>query len=192
MEKITIPQEQVVPIDQVATGVRGLRIAFVNVFALTHSDGSWTLVDAALPFTATRIRRWAEEFSPNPPNAIVLTHGHFDHVSAARELADSWNIPIYAHQLESPYLTGKKKYPAPNVGAGGGAMSSLSPMYPRGPVDLGEPLRLIETADFSELPGWEIIHTTGHTPGHVSLFRASDKCLIAGNAFCTTKPESFF
>jgi glyoxylase-like metal-dependent hydrolase (beta-lactamase superfamily II) len=111
MEKITIPAEQVVPIDQVAAGIRGLRIAFVNVFAIAHSDGSWTLVDAALPFTATRIHHWAEGFSPNPPNTIVLTHGHFDHVSAARELADRWNIPIYAHQLESPYLTGKMKIP---------------------------------------------------------------------------------
>jgi glyoxylase-like metal-dependent hydrolase (beta-lactamase superfamily II) len=192
MQKITIPEEQVVPIDQVAAGVRGLRIAFVNVFAIMHSDRSWTLIDAALPFTASRIRNWAEGFSPNPPNAIVLTHGHFDHVSAARELADGWNIPIYAHQLESPYLTGKMKYPAPNVGAGGGAMSLLSPMYPRGPVDLGERLRLFEPADLSELPGWEIIHAPGHTPGHVSLFRASDKCLLAGDAFCTTKPEAFF
>ena len=104
------------------------------------------MVDAALPFTATRIRNWAEGFSTNPPNVIVLTHGHFDHVSAARELADSWNIPIYAHKLESPYLTGKMKYPAPNVGAGGGAMSLLSPMYPRGPVDPVSVFAAFETA----------------------------------------------
>ena len=36
------------------------------------------------------------------------------------------------------------------------------------------------------------MHTPGHTPGHVSLFRPSDRTLLVGDAFCTTKPESFF
>jgi len=65
-------------------------------------------------------------------------------------------------------------------------------MYPRGPVDLGQRLQLFDNGEITELPGWRIIHTPGHTPGHVSFFRESDKCLIAGDAFCTTKPESFF
>ena len=192
MDRIAVPDNQVVPMDEVAPDIRGLRIAFVNIFGVIHLNGSWTLIDAALPFTASRIRNWAESFSKTPPNAIVLTHGHFDHVSAARELADSWNVPIYAHSLEAPYLTGKIQYPAPNVGAGGGAMSLLSPMYPRGPVDLGQRLQLFENGGISELPGWRIIHSPGHTQGHVSFFRESDKCLIAGDAFCTTKPKSFF
>jgi glyoxylase-like metal-dependent hydrolase (beta-lactamase superfamily II) len=42
------------------------------------------------------------------------------------------------------------------------------------------------------LPGWRSIHTPGHTAGHVSLFRDPDRALIVGDAFCTTKQESFF
>ena len=42
------------------------------------------------------------------------------------------------------------------------------------------------------MPGWTLIHTPGHTPGHVSFFRESDGTLLVGDAFCTTKPESFF
>jgi glyoxylase-like metal-dependent hydrolase (beta-lactamase superfamily II) len=42
------------------------------------------------------------------------------------------------------------------------------------------------------LPGWRAVHTPGHTAGHVSLFREIDRTLIAGDAFCTTKQESFF
>jgi glyoxylase-like metal-dependent hydrolase (beta-lactamase superfamily II) len=37
-----------------------------------------------------------------------------------------------------------------------------------------------------------VLHTPGHTPGHVSFFRPSDRTLLVGDAFCTTKPESFF
>jgi glyoxylase-like metal-dependent hydrolase (beta-lactamase superfamily II) len=42
------------------------------------------------------------------------------------------------------------------------------------------------------MPGWRWIHTPGHSPGHVSLFRASDRALIAGDAIATTRPESVF
>jgi glyoxylase-like metal-dependent hydrolase (beta-lactamase superfamily II) len=195
MNSIPVPEHEVVPMNDVAVSVRGLRIAFVNVFSVTHADGSWTLIDASLPLTANVIHRWAKKFASAPPNAIILTHGHFDHVSAARDLADEWDVPVYAHVLEIPYLTGLKEYPAPNVGAGGGAMSLLSPLYPRGPIDLGDRLHLLpfsDSADLPEMPGWKLFHTPGHTPGHVSLFRPRDRCLLVGDAFCTTKPESFF
>ena len=41
-----------------------------------------------------------------------------------------------------------------------------------------------------ELPDWQVIHTPGHSPGHVSLFRKSDRALIAGDAFTTTNQNS--
>lgn len=40
------------------------------------------------------------------------------------------------------------------------------------------------------MPGWQWVHTPGHTAGHVSLFRDSDRTLIVGDAFVTTKQES--
>ena len=40
------------------------------------------------------------------------------------------------------------------------------------------------------MPGWRWVFTPGHTPGHVSLFRESDRTLIAGDAFVTTRQES--
>jgi glyoxylase-like metal-dependent hydrolase (beta-lactamase superfamily II) len=194
MDKVEIGEDQVTPMDAIAPGVEGLKIAFVNVFAITHADGSWTLIDAAVPYSASRIRHWAEERFTAAPNAILLTHGHFDHVSAAGELADTWNVPVYAHRLEFPYLTGKAEYPPPNAGAGGGMMSLLSPLLPRGPVDLSGRLRELpgEGAELPEMPGWTLLETPGHTPGHVSFWREEDRTLLPGDAFCTTKPESFF
>lgn len=194
MAAIPIPEEDVVPLPHVAEGIRGLRILFVNVYGVAQASGAgaWILVDAGLPFSAGYIRSWAKEQFGAPPSAIVLTHGHFDHVSAARELAETWQIPIYAHPLEFPYLNGRESYPSPHVGAGGGLMTLLSPLYPRGPVDLGNRLRPLEEQTTAVLPGWQIVATPGHTPGHVSFFRPADRLLLAGDALCTTKPESFF
>jgi glyoxylase-like metal-dependent hydrolase (beta-lactamase superfamily II) len=143
VDKIEISEDQVVPIRAIANGLAGLKVTFVNVFGVRHSDGSWTLIDAAIPFSASRISHWAKETFGGPPNAIILTHGHFDHVSAARDLADEWSVPIYAHVLEFPYLTGKQEYPPPNWAAGGGTMPLMSPTLPRGPVDLGDRLHCV-------------------------------------------------
>jgi hypothetical protein len=129
---------QVVPMEDVAGGIQGLPIVFVNVFGVRNADDSWMLIDAGLPFSEHMIRKWAEKRFGNGPRAIVLTHGHFDQVSAAGALAQHWDVPIYAHPLEHPYLTGQREYEAPNVSAGGGMMS---PLLPRGPIDLQSRLR---------------------------------------------------
>jgi glyoxylase-like metal-dependent hydrolase (beta-lactamase superfamily II) len=71
-------------------------------------------------------------------------------------------------------------------------MSLLSRLYPRGPVDLTSQVRLLPAdGTIPEFPEWRWIHTPGHTVGHISLFRESDRALIAGDAFVTTKQESF-
>jgi glyoxylase-like metal-dependent hydrolase (beta-lactamase superfamily II) len=188
---IEIDDRDVVAMDDIAENVLGLRIMLVNVFAVSTAGG-WVLIDAGLPMSDGRIRRWAESHhGSRRPSAIVLTHGHFDHVGAFPKILESWDVPVFAHQLELPYLRGEKKYPAPNAGAGGGLMSLLAPFYPRGPLDLGErvqPLPLNGTVP--GLEDWKWIHTPGHTEGHVSLFRDSNRTLLVGDAFCTTKQES--
>lgn len=192
MDRIEVPQDQVVSIESVAPGIHGLRIAFVNVFGISNSDGSWVLIDSGLPMTDRLIRSWAEKHFTGAPKAILLTHGHFDHASSAKALVEHWNVPIYAHPEEHPYLEGQKEYPRPNFAAGGGLMAWLSPMYPRGPYNFGDRLRALNEGPVAEISEWKVVHTPGHTPGHVSFFREHDKALIAGDAFCTTKPESFF
>jgi glyoxylase-like metal-dependent hydrolase (beta-lactamase superfamily II) len=173
-----------------------LRTGIVNVYFYGRegaADREWVLVDAGLHGFAHAIQTAAEHrFGPGSrPGAIVLTHGHFDHVGALRDLAERWDAPVYAHEIETPYITGRSAYPPPDPTVGGGAMALLSWTYPRGPIDLGHRVRTLSyDGSVPGMPGWRWIHTPGHSPGHVSLFRDSDRTLIAGDAFVTTKQES--
>lgn len=180
----------------VTESVAGLRIGIVNVYFYGEphaGDGRWVLIDAGLHGSTERIIQAAEALygEGTRPAAIVMTHGHFDHVGALRDLALLWDVPIYAHELELPYLDGRSSYPPPDPTVGGGAMAALSRLYPRGPIDVGEWLRTLPAdAAVPGMPGWRWIHTPGHTPGHVAFFNPDDGTLIAGDAFVTTKQES--
>ena len=181
---------------QVLDDLAYLCTVMVNVYFVgpPHAgDRQWVLVDAGLAGSANRIARAAEaRFGPGSrPSAIILTHGHFDHVGALETLARSWDVPIYAHRMELPYLTGRSSYPPPDPTVGGGLLSTLSWAYPKGPIDLGGRVKpLPEDGSVPGLPGWRWVFTPGHTPGHVGLFRDSDRTLIAGDAFVTTRQES--
>jgi glyoxylase-like metal-dependent hydrolase (beta-lactamase superfamily II) len=180
----------------VAPGVWQMKIIFANIFMIaTGNDKEWVLVDASLKGSASSIKQMAADLfgENNPPVAVILTHGHFDHVGALKELLKDWQLPVYAHPLELPYLTGRSSYPPPDPTVGGGMMSWMSVLYPKKPIDLGKQVHALnENGSLPFLNDWLFIFTPGHAPGHISLWRQSDKLLIAGDAFVTTKQESAF
>ena len=125
------------------------------------------------------------------PEAIILTHGHFDHVGTIFELLKVWDVPVYAHKLELPYLTGKKDYPEPDPTVDGGMLAKISSIYPIEAIDLGNKVEALpDDGLIPGLSGWRWVHTPGHTEGHISLFRDEDRAMIAGDAFITVKQES--
>lgn len=175
-----------------------VRLAIVNVVFFGQpgaGDRNWVLIDTGLPTSRASIVAVAEKRFGNGarPAAIVLTHGHFDHVGTVRELARRWESPVYAHASEHPYLNGSASYPAPDPWVGGGLMALLSPLFPCGPIDLGAHLQeLPPDGSVPGMPGWRWLHTPGHAPGHVSLWREADRTLVAGDAVITTGQESAY
>lgn len=174
------------------------RLAIVNVAFLglpTAGDRGWVLIDAGIPGTKSLIKGASEARfgSGARPAAIVMTHGHFDHVGVLKDLAEEWDAPIYVHPLERRYLDGSASYPPADPSVGGGVMARLSPLYPTKPVNVSSRLLMLP-ADGSIPPmaGWRWIHTPGHAPGHVSFWREADRSLIVGDAFVTTAQESAY
>jgi glyoxylase-like metal-dependent hydrolase (beta-lactamase superfamily II) len=118
-----------------------------------------------------------------------MTHAHADHAGSLEDLAEEWEAPIYAHPLEAPYLDGTAAYPPPDPSVGGGLMPAMSVLFPRAPFDVSPFLKpLPEDHSVPDMPRWKWIHT----PGHISLWRESDRALIAGDAIITTNQESVY
>jgi glyoxylase-like metal-dependent hydrolase (beta-lactamase superfamily II) len=183
---------------EVRPDVAYLRLTLVNVVFIGSAgagDRGWVMVDTGLPDTAAAIMAAAaHRFGILArPLAIIQTHGHFDHVGVLEELADHWDVPVYAHPLEHPYLDGSAAYPPPDPKIGGGLMSLASRLYPRGPVNVGSRLQALP-ADGSvpHMDGWRWVHTPGHSVGHVSLWRQADRMLLAADAVITTAQESAY
>ncbi len=180
---------------EVAPDVAYCRLLMVNVIFYGRPQAgnrNWVLIDTGVTGTKSVITRAARaRFGEDArPVAIILTHGHFDHVGTLEELAEEWTVPVYAHPIEHPYLNGKAAYPPGDPSVGGGLMATLSPFYPTRPVDVTRRLRpLPDDHSVPGMPGWRWLHTPGHSPGHVSLWRDEDRALIAGDAFVTTTAE---
>jgi len=170
---------------------------------LVGSEGSWVLVDTGWASDAARIARAAAAlFGPTTrPAAIVLTHVHPDHAGSARTLAERWRAPVYVHPAELSIASGDfgamwafagpldRWLILPLMGAIGRrrrealiARSSLS----------GVVQALDTNGAVPGLTDWAWVHTPGHTPGHVSLFRATDRIAITGDALVTMRVNSLW
>lgn len=171
-----------------------------NVY-FVRAASSWALIDAGWANDGPSIRQASELVfgAGTAPASVFLTHVHPDHAGAALQLARTWGCPIYVHPDELPLATGDfaafAKYAGPldhwvvlplmRVMGRRRREAMLSRSSLEGVVRVVEP-----RAGLPGLPDWECIPTPGHTPGHVSFFRASDRVLITGDAVVTLRLNS--
>jgi glyoxylase-like metal-dependent hydrolase (beta-lactamase superfamily II) len=167
-----------------------------------RSGPSWVLIDAGWAKDVSRIERAAGSLfgADSRPAAILLTHCHPDHAGTARQLALAWGCAVYMHPDELPIATAD--FAAMVASAGPLDRFVILPLMRamgrrrREAVlarsSLGEAASTFEpSAGVPGLSGWECVPTPGHTPGHVSYFRASDRVMISGDALVTLKVNSW-
>jgi len=103
------------------------------------------------------------------PEKILLTHGHLDHVGAARRLADHYAIPVEGPQREERFWLD--------------ALPDQSRMFGFPHVDPLVPDRWLEEGETVTV-GEErlaVLHCPGHTPGHVVFFHEADRLALVGD-----------
>jgi glyoxylase-like metal-dependent hydrolase (beta-lactamase superfamily II) len=132
-----------------------------------EDDEGLILIDAGLPGNLEVLEENLAEqgFSIEGVEKLVLTHQDFDHCGCAAELVEETDATVFAHEEDAPAIDGRED---PIKG---------EERYPALDVDVelvgGETIK----AGDREL---EIIHTPGHTPGHISILTGN--LLIAGDA----------
>ncbi len=172
---------------------RGMRA--VNVY-LAGTPETWCLIDAGWPGHGEDIRRAAAGLfgDDSRPGAVLLTHCHPDHAGAARALALGWGCDVRMHALDLPLADPD----AAAVHDCGGPLDRrlvlpvLRLMGARrmraalAKGSLGDVARELDpAAPLPGVPGWTLLHTPGHTPGHLALLREADGVAVTGDALVT-------
>ncbi len=153
----------------------------VNSFAFAEPDGSVTLVDTGLKSAPARICAGlaAVGRSPSDVTRIVLTHAHSDHGGGAAQLARQSGGTVTVHQADASYARRGERPPLDRSVGLGRVLERAGPKAFE-PVDVGHELHDGEVLPV--LGGLRVVHTPGHTPGHVSLLHQPTGVLITGDA----------
>ena len=184
-------------IPRVADGVYLLTHANVNLYLLEDEDGV-TVVDAGLPSMWPMLQDALEQLGrrPDEVRALVLTHGHFDHVGFARRAQRAWGLPVLVHEGDRrlaahPYRykpqSSRVLYPLlhPRSLPLIGGMALAGALQVRGVKET----RTLAAGAPAPVPGRpHVIHTPGHTDGHVILHLPDRDAVISADALVTLDP----
>lgn len=185
---------------RIANGVEALELT-VNLMGrqmtiyptLIWDEKSVVLADTGFPGLEKQIEEAFEKTGVpfDRLNKVFLTHQDIDHIGSLPEiLAKSQNkIEVFAHEVEKPYIEGTKPLIKSDAVRKGKMFEALPEEQRRKmeSVFMSPPTSKVDitVADGEELPycgGIIIIHTPGHTPGHICLYLKQSKTLVAGDA----------
>lgn len=181
----------------VVEGVHLLTHAYVNCY-LVEDDTGVTLVDAGLPSMWSMVNEALEELGRSPADvrALVLTHGHFDHVGFASRAQREWSLPVLVHRDDAwlaahPYRYTPERnrllYPLTHPRG----IPFLARMVAAGALKVKgvDNTATMATGTALDLPGKPVVlPTPGHTQGHCALHLPDRDVVICGDALVTIDP----
>ena len=106
------------------------------------------------------------------PEAIFLTHGHFDHIGALKEVQAKYGIPIYAHKDEKEYFTNPNCNLSYKAGRPPIEFHDLSAFKF---IEKDEPIDILEHKI-------EVLHVPGHSLGSIAFYFKDDEVVLSGDA----------
>lgn len=154
---------------------------YINSFAFRDADGQVTLVDCGLKRAPARIVEALAGIGAHPRDVtrILLTHAHSDHAGGARGVLERTGVAgVDVHADDAEYVRDGRNAP--------GSSSTTGRLLSRGPAARFDAVPVVtELHDGDTLSiagGLTVVHTPGHTPGHVSLLHPDSGVLITGDA----------
>jgi len=156
-------------------------ISYSNVFLVIGKD--LTLIDTGMPKNDKKILEYISNlgFSTNNLKKIIITHYHPDHIGSLFEVWSKTNATIYVHENDADYILGRKKIPFPK-GFMGLFYRLLSPFMK---LKFVNEVKKINEGDVIE--NLKVIHTPGHTGGHICLYNPREKILFSADMFKVEK-----
>jgi glyoxylase-like metal-dependent hydrolase (beta-lactamase superfamily II) len=181
---------------QVADGVVRLGTSLVNWY-LVEDGGRVTIVDCGAPAYYAQLDQGLAllDRTRGQVDAIVLTHGHGDHVGFAEQARGELGVPVYVHEDDKELTTtgkasGKNEKPITAYLRYPHAYKLMGHLMSAGGVPT--PVQEVTTfrdGDDLDVPGKpRVVHTPGHTPGHVVFLLESRGVLLMGDQLCTLNP----
>jgi glyoxylase-like metal-dependent hydrolase (beta-lactamase superfamily II) len=146
---------------------------FVNSYAFANADGTFTVVDAGLSlrWCNRKLRRGLDSIGAtgDKVSRLVATHAHSDHVGGLARLVGQTGAPVAVHEREAVYLRDGRVPRFANGRSGTFAKVTVAEEFLDGTV-------------LPDAGGLRVIHTPGHSPGHVSLLHEPTGVLVTGDA----------
>ncbi len=183
---------------QLADGVWRLPTApaaLVNCFLIADDDGTLTLVDAGLKGAERKVIAALAELGRRPEDVrrLVLTHAHADHAGGLAGVRRATGGRVLVHDRDAAHVR-EGRVPQRDPGTLGGRLLNRLPGGGFERVDVDETFAdgtLLDVAG-----GLRVVHTPGHSPGHVSLLAERTGVLLTGDAVFNVRglrysPKSF-
>lgn len=155
---------------------------YINSYALVDDDGQVTLVDCGLRRAPRRIVEALDVIGSHPSQVtrILLTHAHSDHAGGAAEMVRRTGLPgVDLHEEDAPFVGAGHNAPTDGSTTAGRLLARL-PGQRFTSVPVSATLEGGELLDIAG--GLRVLHTPGHSPGHVSLLHEPTGVLITGDA----------